>query len=539
MAVINDAYYTQLENSVRNCDVAQFSGIIQQHKANMFATKFREPSEKVFAENLEWLARKVILQQNGRNFKEPADITDADLQKLEILRAEHGFDYMKDLRIGFTATVRDKRLEYNEPFLVYLASGKSDLTDYGARLIEELVERLGAASQPWSLGISYSTRSGQGSSHNRDKNLFHVLVEGELTPNKRKIADLVALELAGKIYHAYAHTESWEGSRGQRIYQPWDTYRGALHSAVASGRIENVEYALSKGAKQSTLYNSYGSTAFADAAARVHEPAYRAIALRLFEDALTLEKGAEILRQASRYKDSSRPIEDIARLGDLPFTVAMAQANAGVPELAATAFTHTSDVTLGGYHSVAGGEVITHAPVHTTRTKTEWQISETGKMENPFPFIHQAVFNLDPETGTYSAYQDIFGKAIKYLLDNGALEKSDIPEDSLTDPRSLCFIFSLRAAAEIEKSRDPSFLAKTAVFTEGFADEVKAAKAATNNFQSVYSPKGIKATDDLSDAFSLQAKPTEQPIAVKGPLQLNRQSSSAAPFKLKVKTGGG
>jgi hypothetical protein len=525
MPDINDAYYMQLTGKLKNCAVEEFSAVVSQHKSNMLAAKFREPSEKVFAENLSWIAQEVIMQPYGRNYKEPSDITEADLKKLEILKAEHGFDYMKDLRIGFTVDRDGARLEYSEPFLVYLASGKGDFTDYQTRLIEALVESL--ESRKWDLGISYSMRSGRGNNHNDNKNIFHVLMEGELTPNKKKIADIVAPELAEKSYRIYATTESWDSSRGGKVYQPWDAYRNALHSAVSSGRLENVEYALSKGAKQSTKYNGYGSTAFADAVARNDEPAYHAIALRLFENALTLENGAEILREYSRWKESGRrPIETLARFGDLPFTIAMAQANAGDPETAVNTFTHTSPVTLGGYHSVGGGEVVTHPAIQSTRTKTEYQVYETGKTEDPFPYIHQAVFNLDPKEGSYAAHHNVFGQAVKYLVKNGALQESQIPENSLTDPRSLNFIFSMRAAAEAEKARNPSFLAKTAVFTEGFTEEVKKAASLTNNFRVIYDP--LHPHETSAKAYDDEALSSGQAIPVKGPLRLKKAKRGVA-----------
>jgi hypothetical protein len=265
MPDINSAYYQQLTTSLQTCDVGQFSAIVSRHKANMLAAKFDQPSEKVFAENLAWVADKVILQPNTRSYKEPADITDADLRKLEILREEFGFDYMKDLLIGFTATRDGTRLEYKEPFLVYLASKTGDFTDFQARVIEELVEGVANRTREGTLGVSYAMRSGRGNNHNDDKNLFHVLLEGELTPNKKRIADLVAPELGTKIFLIHAATESWDSSRGGKVYQSYDAHRNALHCAVSSGRLENVEYALSKGVRQSTRYSGYGSTAFADA----------------------------------------------------------------------------------------------------------------------------------------------------------------------------------------------------------------------------------------------------------------------------------
>lgn len=519
MPVIDSAYYQQLTGRLQSCTVAAFGDIVSQHKAAMLATKFNEPAEKVFAENLSWVAQKIITQSGSNSFKEPADITDDDLRKLEILRAQQGFDYMKDLRIEFTTN--QTRLTYSEPFLVYLASRKGDFSDYQTGLIEDLIARLETDKRPWDLGISYSTRSGRGNNHNDSKNIFHVLMESELTPNKKKIAGLIPDEIAQKSYRIYATTESWDSSRGGKVYQPWDTWRNALHSAVASGRVENVDYALSRGVKQSK-YSSYGSTAFADAVARNSEPAYHVIALRLFENALTLEDGAEILRQGSRWdKEGSRPIETLGRNGDLLFTIAMARANAGKPEMAVNTFTHTDKVTLGGYHSVAGGDVITHAPVQSTRTKVEYQVFETGKQEDPFPYIHQAVFNIDPKTGSYTAYQDIFGAAVKHLLEAGALKKSDIPKDSLTDPRSLNFIFSMRAAAEAEKARNPDFLAKTAVFTDGFAEEMKKARSLTNNFRVAYDP--AHPVETSAKAYDEEALSTGKPIAAKGPLKLKKQ----------------
>lgn len=506
-AIINDAYYQQLTTKLQSATVPEFSAIMRQHKADMLATKFREPADKVFEQNLAWVADKVISQPGTRSLKDPDAITDTDMQKLEALKDEYGFDYMKDLRVNFTT---HNRHEYSSPFMTYMGSKKSDFTDYQVQAVEKALDQLAREKRTWDIGISYSMRSGRGNNHNSDKNLFHVLVEGELTPNKKKVADLVAGELAQKSYRIYATTESWQGSYGQDIYQPWDTYRNALHSAVSSGRLENVEYALSKGAKQSTLYNGYGSTAFADAVERNTDPAYHAIAVRLFENALTLEDGAKILREASRWsRESNRPIQTLARFGDLPFTVAMAHANAGDPELAVESFTHSDPITLGNYHSVAtGGEVIFHPPVHTTRTKTEYVVSETGRTEDPFPYIRQAVFNLDPKAGTYAGYQDIFGKAVAHLLEQGALKKSDIPEEKLSNPRALNFVFSLRAAADAEKARNPDFLAKTAVFTEGFVEEVKKAKSLTNSFRAVYDPANPEKTREKAYAAE-QAAPAK------------------------------
>ncbi|MDE1153758.1 MAG: hypothetical protein PW788_14585 [Micavibrio sp.] len=527
MADINDAYYKQIAHRLQTCAVAEFTDVIAEHKANILAGKFREPPEKIFAENLPWVAQQVITQANNSPYyKTPADITDADIQKLELLRTGFDFDYMKDLRITFTAMPDGKRLEYTQPFLVYLASKPDDFTDLQTDIIRQLVERLDAKGESWGLEIGYSTRSGRGNNHNNEKNIFHVLLENELTPNKKTIADIVAPKLAEKPYRIYAMTSSWEGSRGQNISQDYDTYRNALHSAVASGRLENVEYAMSKGAKQSKLYNSVGSTAFADAAARVNEPAYRAIAQKLFENALTLEKGVEILREPSRWgKKSTRPIETLGRMGDLPFVLAMAQANAGAPEMAAQAFTYTSPVTLGGYHSMAAGnDAVYHAPIQINRTKIEWQVTETGRMEDPFPFIRQAVFNLDPKTGSYSAYQDIFGMALTYLVEQGALKAADIPKDSLSDPRSLNFIFALRAAAETEKARNPDFLSKTAVFTESFAAEVDKARGCTNNFRVLYDA----ANPEKNRAAAYDVK-TTQPIAIKAPRAFKKPDKGAAP----------
>src|SRR3954470_8482859 len=97
MPVINDAYYLKLGDNLRGCAVEDFSAIVSEHKTNMLATKFTEPSDKVFEKNLSWLAQEIVMQPGGRNFKEPADVTDDDLRKLETLRTEYGFDYLKDL----------------------------------------------------------------------------------------------------------------------------------------------------------------------------------------------------------------------------------------------------------------------------------------------------------------------------------------------------------------------------------------------------------------------------------------------------------
>jgi hypothetical protein len=482
MVNMDDAYFDRLEDTLRTCAPEAFSAVVNEHKANMLADNAAED----FARNLSSIAGQIIIQENGKSYKTPADITDADLRKLEILRTEQGFDYMKDLRLNFTT--------FDKPFLTYLASKPGDFTDYQTAVIKALVERLEAESQAADLKSSYSMRSSGSGNHNERKNLFHVLLEGELTPNKKAIADLVAQELGNSSYRIYVTTASWTGPQfGGKVEQPWDTYRNALHSAVASGRVENVEYALSKGARQSKLYNGFGSTAFADAIKRDYEPAYHAMALRLFEDAMKREDGAEILREPSRWDGSyggsvDHPIQTLARLGDLDLTVALAWANAGMPEIAVTSYTTGPyQIKLADYYAANG---VYHPPVYmTAQARTVYQAYETGGQKDPSRYIHQAVFNLDPKTSSYGAGQDVFGKAIKYLVEKGALDQSDIPADSLTDERSLSFIFSLRAAAEAEKRRNPDFLAKNAVFTEGFADEVKKARAATRNFQSVYAPR--------------------------------------------------
>lgn len=522
MVALDEAYYARLTKNLRDCSPDQLSGVVQSHKAVMLAAKFREPSEKVFAENLPWVAEQIIMQPDGRHFKDAEDITDADLKKLEVLRAEHDFDYMKDLRINFSSTVRGRSLDYKEPLLIYLAARKGDFTDYQASVIEKLVEGLERQSL---LDIWYVTRAGRDSvNHNEGKNLFHVLMEDELTPNKKKIADLVAPELATASYRVYATTESWKGSYGQDIYQYWDAWRNALHSAVSSGRIENVEYALSKGAKQSASYNGFGSTAFSDAVGRSDQPAYRAIAQLLFENALTLPKGAEILRERSRWKETgNRPIETLANKGDIPFVVAMARANAGDPETAVQTFTDTAPVTLGGYHSVAGQDAVYHAPIQTTRTKTECVVYETGNIEDPFPYIRAAVFNLNPATGYYSTYKDIFNQAVKYCVEKEALNADELPGNDLADPRSLNFIFSMRAAAMAEKTRNPGFLEKTATFTESFAEEVRKARMLTNNFRVVYDPD--RPDETCAKAYDDEALSPGRAIAVKGPLQLKKPAS--------------
>jgi len=528
MATIDSAYYRQTAARLQGCPVAEFGAVVAEHKANMLATKFNEPSEKVFADNVSWMAQEIISRPGGRNYKEAADITDSDLQKLEALRTEYGFDYLKDLRITFTTTQDDKQLEYKQPLLTYLAGKKGDFTDYQTKVITQLVERLEAAGESYLLNIHYCMRASRGSTHNETKNIFHVLMEGALTPNKKEIADLVAPWLSKETYNLYATTASWEGSRGQTIYQPWDTRRNALHCAVASGNMENVAYALAKGAKQTTLSNTYGSTAFADAVERSDEPAYRAIALRLFDNALTLEKGLEILRQPTRWKkDGRRPIETLARLGDLPFVLAMAQANAGAPELAAHAFSYTARVTAGDRYTSRGADLLYHPPVELQQTKTEWHVTETGRMEDPFPYIRQAVFNLHPRTGVYDTYQDIFGRAVKFLIEKDALTAEDIPAYSLTDPRSLNFIFSMRAAAEAEKARNPDFLEKTATFTDSFAAEMKRAKGVTNGFRVLYDAQ--KPAETSAKAYAVQGFSTGKPLPVKAPLKFKKPASGKAP----------
>jgi hypothetical protein len=512
---IDDAYYAETAKKVQSSPVDGFSALVAQHKADILAAPFREPAEEIFKKNLNWLAQQVVTQPGTTKFKEPADITDDDVRKLEILKAEYGFDYLQDIRIEWTTTKNNRRLPYKEPFLMYLASGKGDLTDYQTGIITKLIDDCNAAGKPWSLGINYCARSGRGTNHNDKKNIFHVLLEGELTPNKKKIADLIPDEVVKEIYQVYAFTRKWRGSYGNDEYKDYETYRHSLHSAVASGRIENVEYALSRGEKQTAVYNNTGSTAFADAVARNKEPAYHAIALRLLEDALAQQDGAKILNDGSRWDEdnSLSPIQQLARRGDIAFTLAIARATAGAPEMAIESFTYAEDVTPRGSHTVGAA---------AEAAKTEFAIKPLSGQDNPFLYIHQAVFNINPSGAFYGASQDIYGNAIKHLVDKGVLNEEQIPQDSLTDQRSLNFIFSLRAAADAEKRRNPDFLEKNADFTEGFTEEVRKASALTNNFRVIYDAERPEETS--TRAYDDAGLSTGAKIAVKT-LKLKKPSA--------------
>lgn len=512
---INDAYYKETAARLQSSPVDGFSAVLAQHKANMVNASFREPAAEVFKKNLNWIAEQIVTKPGTNNFKDPADITDDDIRKLEILKADYGFDYLQDLRISWTTTKNNRQLPYKEPFLMYMAGKKGDLTDYQTEIITQLIDKCNAEGKPWSLGISYCARSGgRGANHNEKKNLFHVLLEGELTPNKKKIADHIPDEVAREIYQIYARTYSWRGSYGQSEYKDYDTYRNGLHSAVASGRIENVEYAMSRGLKQSTVYNNTGSTAFADAVARDKEPAYHAIALRLMQDAMAQEDGAKILNDASRWDDDSiTPIQQLARRGNIAFTLALARATNGAPGMALESFTYAEDETPRGSHTVGAA---------VEASETEYAIKPSAGEDSPFLYLHQAVFNINPSGAFYGARQDIFGKAMKHLVEKGVLNEEQIPKDSLTDQRALNFIFSVRAAADAEKRRNPDFLEKNADFTEGFSEEVRRASTLTNNFRVIYDPE--RPDETSAKAYDDAGLSTGNKIAVKT-LKLKKPSS--------------
>lgn len=467
--VLNNAYYNQLAACVRQASPEMFTHLLNQHKQDLEQAGFEKPAEAL-ANSIKWLAARIITTESN-SYKKPDDITDTDLAKLEVLRTKEGFDYFREIKIFYNQECsyggnRSLSFEYNMPLFIYLANKKNDLTDYQTTVYQEAIARVDKMHLDWHYAISAKQ-------HLSQKNILHVLLEGELQPNKKKIADTVFPRLAGKGYEEFVMRQHWEGpSTGRDCFNTFYSTRYPLHSAVRSGRLENVQYAVEQGEVMHTNYNNYDRSPFAEATNRITNAGYREIAIYLLGVALEKENGVKLLTESyGTSHGSSYPIRDFAQAGDLDIVTALAQADVGIPVL-------QGHIWKDKYiHVTACG-------AHVGASKTEYTVSDTGKREMVSSIEH-AVFNLDPKRG-YQGYQDIFGKAVAFLIENNALNESDVPEKSLADPRYLNFVYSLRRVAEEVQSRDPSFLRDTAVFTQDFADTVKAAKADTMNFTTVY-----------------------------------------------------
>lgn len=470
--VISDAYYKQLSALMRECTPEDFPSLIDQYRADIRNVGFKDYSN-VFKLNLKWFADQLIRKEDG-SYKKAEQISDNDLAKLETLRTKYWFDYQRDLRVDHSHTyayddTHSKKCDYSLPFLVYCAKKDSDFTEYQAQVYKEAITRISETN----LQYDYVIHSkGNSDEHLSRKNLLHILLEKTLHPNKKKIADALFPLLGNKTYREFATVEHKENG----LSRTWYISRSALHSAVKSGRLENVQYAVKQGAELKNYYESYDSNPFAEAAKRSADPAYREIAVYLFNVALSQSNSIKILSRPFRTRmSSSYPMEDFARIGDLDMVIALAQAGVGVPIIEVRTFKE---------------EFMRHLDcgIVVPSERKEYLKRETGEIR-VFPSIKQATFNLNPER-SYSADQNIFDKAIEYLIENKALDANDVPEESLTDPRYLNFVYSLRRVAEEEKECNPSFLNATATFTPEFAAAVKNAKEITQNFEIPYkSPK--------------------------------------------------
>ena len=468
---IDRDYYRRVDEMLSRADSKEFATLLELHKSKILSAQFDVGSDKVFAGLLDGLASSCI--EKGGRYKSPSEITKDDLEKLEVLRKTEGFDYWSKLKIGYTGSVqyrsdRGRGLQsfetpYEKPFALYLVDGKEDLTLAQLKGLRELVNR----SSRGELLYALSSFSRDGYDHLGNRNMLHAILEGEITPSKRALADLLyEKDMGESSYRVFIYLQTWETNSGNVPRVPWHGSRYPLHSAVLSGRVENVAYALEKG-ERIFQGSEYGGNAFGEASRYSHLPQYREIARLLLKQAAKQDNGDKVIGQ--QYRTSTEemyPIQHFANNGDLEMVLSLAAKNAGVPIWKAHADTHSDPIVLGGYYS---GNGTWHPEVHTRRTKTEYFFTVEG--HETVPSIKQAVFNLDPANGFYGASANVFDRAMEHLVKEGVLKEKNIPKSD--SPDFIPFVLTIRAAAEAEKAQNSAFLQKTAEFTPGFTEQVR------------------------------------------------------------------
>lgn len=483
---ISQQYYDKLERLIQECPLENFSEIVKSHKEKVLAARFSKPPEEVFKNSLATVASAIILKDN--QYITPEQITDFDLRKLEILKSEHGFDYWKDLKIRYSSNVEFKsdlthrsstiRLDYDKPFLLYISEKSGDFSNFQFQTIKAFIE----STQPHILQISYGIRSPNSHGQFEDKNLLHVLLERELSPFKKELATILFANKVLGSFKVFSHHQEWHAPNSGRYNSVlWYAYHDCLHSAVTSGIKDNVLFALENGAKLHSKQNSYGANAFALSASLINKGKdYREIANILLSASASLEDRKGYINSANTTSsDEVLPIGYFANNGDLKTVVELAALGAGAPIYETKTFRGSDPIELAGYTASNGTY---HPVVHSRKSWCEIIAFEIGT--DSLPYIKQAVFNLEFAGRYYTAGQSIFDQALKFLIEKGALEKDKIPNPK--DSNFLNFVFSLKAAALEAKALDPSFLVKSASFSEQFADIVKAAAVSTNNFEKIY-----------------------------------------------------
>jgi hypothetical protein len=500
--VTND-YYDKLYDLMLSANPEQFGLYVLSHESKILDTKFDEPSEQIFQNQLQKIAIEIIVDQSTRRFKKPCDISDSDMEKLEVLRRVYEFDYWKSVEVPFTSQhsyrgveaysrsdrtfEKTLKLGYQEPLSVYLVKGNSDLTDKQAAYLSDLLDRqVGSAGM---LKSDYATNASEGRQL-QGRNMLHAMLETSNMsehPLKARVARrlLEEFSLGDSLYWKFAARSEWNSPQnrnfsGSNFYQ----LDGVYHAAVASGIIGNIEFLAEQNIRviDSGGGCDYGGNPFAYAAEIMGGSQQRqAIATRVLEIATKQSTGYEITKGgylASEY--TSYPIQRFAQSGNLEMVVLLATFNAGVPVVEVEIINDKAAITLGNYQASNG---TFHPRVEANKTITSYLFSVTGK--DMLTYVKQAVFNnLDGQGRYYQAYKNIFDKAVTFLKESGVLTDDDIPV--YEGEKFVDFAKSLRNIALEVVQQDPSFLCDEALFTDQFSEIARKAKQATNNFQTVY-----------------------------------------------------
>ena len=214
--------------------------------------------------------------------------------------------------------------------------------------------------------------AGRGNNHNPRQEHLHVLVEERAErPTRRKSPTSSRPRSRRKATPFTRRPSPGKGQEDSQFQQSYDTYRSTLHSASFQRKAGKRRIRAVEGRKAiREIQTATAATAFAVPSRATVSRYYgsRGGCLKMRSRLKTATRSCAMPPAGTR---KTMPHRVLARKGDLPFTLAMAQANAGDPETAVqTFYAHRSRRAWRRIRAAPGGHVY-HPVIRTTRTTTE------------------------------------------------------------------------------------------------------------------------------------------------------------------------
>ena len=281
-------YLNSLDRALASSSVAEFEAYLGCHADKIGKFRFRDSFKRQFPaarfgyntddairmqvlhRDLARIARSIVTNDEGE-IKPPHQITDTDITKLEIMRVNHGFEYMSRLRFNEARSLPyvDYSAEANKtaefefavrvPFAVYLARGGFDLSAPQLKALSDLLDR----QNGYSLLMSndFFAQSPYFQTDKEGFTILHEIMSNSLQgcTNKKNLASRLVDILPDWAGRCYEVVDSFISPTESPYRKPTYGFVSLYECAARSGDVGNIEFLAEKGIVLETTARSHTS----------------------------------------------------------------------------------------------------------------------------------------------------------------------------------------------------------------------------------------------------------------------------------------